>query len=113
MGDTTATLSADTTIGDTTGTRIDMGDIIITTTDTVGKQGTPQDAGAYREHPRRHRRGWLAGILSGVLLLSAPGTALWRAAGSIPWPHHKDPLSRYTVLSSPPVQGTEGGDQGA
>src|SRR6266511_3473292 len=53
VGDTTATLSADTTIGDTTGTRIDTGDII-TTIGTAGKkentsgrrgiQRTPQDA---------------------------------------------------------------------
>src|SRR5437870_4485949 len=40
---TAATLSADTTIGETTGTRVDTGDLI-TTTDTVGKQGTPHAA---------------------------------------------------------------------
>jgi hypothetical protein len=43
-------------IEDTTGTLIDMEDII-TTTDPVGKQGTPQDAREDRAHPRTHCRG--------------------------------------------------------
>src|SRR5712692_4479813 len=85
VGDTMDTLIADTTIENTTGTRIDTGDII-TTMGTVGKQGTPQDVGAYRAHPRRHRRGWMAGIMGLVRLLSVPGTALWRAVGSMTRP---------------------------
>ena len=61
----------------------------------------------------RHRRGWLAGMLGVVRLLSAPGTALWRAVGSIPWPHHTDPMSHYAVLSSPPLPGQDmQGEQG-
>ena len=102
-----ASLSADTTIGETTGTRIDTGDII-TTTNTVGKQGTPQDAGAYRAHPRTHRRGWMAGIMGLVRLLSVPGTALWWAVGSMTLPYHDDPLGRYAVLASPPSPGHTG-----
>ena len=101
------TLSADTTIEDMTGTHIDTGDII-TTMGTVGKQGTPQDTGEYREHPRMHRRGWMAGIMSLVLLLSVPGTALWRAVGSMTLSHHDDPLGRYAVLASSPLPGHPG-----
>ena len=56
----------------------------------------------------RHRRGWLAGIFGGVLLLSAPGTALWRAVGSMPLPHHDDPMDRYAVLASSPLPGHTG-----
>src|SRR5438093_2160106 len=85
-------------IKDTTSTRIDTEDII-TTTDPVGKQGTPQDAGAYRAHPRTHRRGWMAGIMGLVRLLRMPGTALWRAVGSMTLPPHDDPLGHYAVLA--------------
>jgi len=56
----------------------------------------------------RHRRGWLAGMLGVVRLLSAPGKALWRAVGSMTLPHHDDPLGRDAVLASPPVPGHAG-----
>jgi hypothetical protein len=97
----------DPTSEDTAGTRIDTGDII-TTTDTGGKQGIPQDAGAYSAHPRTHRRGWMAGIRGLVGLLSVPGTALWRAVGSMTLPHPDDPLGRDAVTASPPLPGHAG-----
>ena len=43
-----------------------------------------------------------------VRLLRVPGTALWRAVGSMPLSHHDDPLGRYAVLASPPVPGHAG-----